>query len=118
MRDALAGAVRVLSVLPDELPAAIEKLQAEARDRQKTVTALQQDLARYRAEELAARTRRRPRRAGSWRAPSTRTRNGLKSLASAIVSTPGHIAVLVSDVAGPRWWSSRDRRTCRSRPTS
>src|SRR6185436_8011871 len=43
MRDALAGAVRVLSVLPHELPHAIEKLQSEARDRQKTIAALQQD---------------------------------------------------------------------------
>src|ERR1051325_8271085 len=41
MRDALAGAVRVLSVLPDALPQAIEKLQAEARDRQKAIAALQ-----------------------------------------------------------------------------
>jgi alanyl-tRNA synthetase len=31
LRDAVAGSVRVLSVVPDELPAAIQKLQADAR---------------------------------------------------------------------------------------
>jgi len=95
MREALSGAVRVLSVLPDELPAAIEKLQAEARDRQKTIASLQQDLARYRAEEYAASAEQTP--AGRLVARAVDAdANGLKSLASAMTSRPGHIAVLVS----------------------
>lgn len=95
MRDALAGAVRVLSVLPDALPQAIEKLQAEARDRQKTIATLQQELARYRAEELVSSGIQTP--AGRLVAAAVDAdANGLKSLASAITATPGHIAVLVS----------------------
>ncbi len=40
-RDAVAGAVRVLSVLPHELPGAIERAQLEAKDLRKTVSRLQ-----------------------------------------------------------------------------
>ena len=57
MRDTLGAAVRLLSVLPDEVPGAIERLQADARDRQRIVTALEHELARYRAGELAAQRR-------------------------------------------------------------
>jgi alanyl-tRNA synthetase len=39
-RDAVSGAVRVLSVLPHELPAAIERAQLESRDLRKTVSLL------------------------------------------------------------------------------
>jgi alanyl-tRNA synthetase len=95
MRDALSGAVRVLSVLPDELPAAIEKLQADARERQKAIAALQMDLARYRAEDFAASAEQTA--AGRLVAQAIDAdANGLKSLASAITSRPGMIAVLVS----------------------
>jgi alanyl-tRNA synthetase len=95
MRDALAGAVRVLSVPPGELPDAIEKLQSDARERQRAMTALQHDLARYRAEELAASAEQLP-TARLAAAAVDADANGLKSLASAIVSRPGYLAVLVS----------------------
>ncbi len=95
MRDVVAGAVRVLSVLPAELPDAIQKLQADARDRQKSLASLQQDLARYRADEFAASAEQTP--AGRLVAAAVDTdAAGLKSLASAITSRPGHIAVIVS----------------------
>ena len=95
MRDALAGAVRIVSVPPTELPAAIEKLQSDARDRQRAVTSLQLELARFQAIELAASAE--PLALGRLVAAAVDAdANGLKSLASAIVSTPGHIAVLVS----------------------
>jgi alanyl-tRNA synthetase len=97
MRDTLGAAVRLLSVLPQEIPEAIERLQAETRDRQRTLAALERELARYRAADLAA------------SAETTATgklvlaamdagadANGLKSLASAIVSRPGYVVVLVS----------------------
>jgi alanyl-tRNA synthetase len=86
MRDTLAGAVRLLSVLPGELPGAIDRLLSEARDQQRTA---------YRAEELASASE-----------PSTAGRlvlrvvdgdaNALRSLASTIVSKPGFVVVLVS----------------------
>ena len=97
MRDTLGAAVRLLSVLPHEVPVAIERLQAETRERQRLLTALEQELARYRAADLAA------------NAETTTTgkfvlaaidagadANGLKSLASAIISRPGYVVVLVS----------------------
>jgi alanyl-tRNA synthetase len=95
MRDALGGAVRLLSVLPEELPGSIERLQNEARDRQRALTALQQDLAGYRASELAASAE--PTAAGQMVLRSADTdANGLKALASAIVSRPGFVVVLVA----------------------
>jgi alanyl-tRNA synthetase len=95
MRDALAGAIRVLSVLPDALPAAIEKLQAESRDRQKAIASLQQDLARFQAREFAADAE--TIAAGRLVARAVDgDANVLKSLASAITSSPGFITVLVS----------------------
>jgi alanyl-tRNA synthetase len=95
MRDALSGAVRALSVLPHELPEAIEKLQGDLRDRQKMAGSLQQDLARYQAEEFVASAE--STAAGLLVARAVDAdANTLKSLASAITSRPGHIAVLVS----------------------
>ena len=95
MRDVLAGAVRVLSVLPEELPPALEKLQAESRERQKTLASLQRRLATYHAAELTAAAEQTP--AGKLVARAVDAdADGLKSLASMITAAPGHIALLVS----------------------
>jgi alanyl-tRNA synthetase len=95
MRDTIGAAVRQLSVLPDEVPGAIERLQAEARDRQRTVTALEHELARFRAGELAAQAE--VTAAGRLvMAAVDADAPGLKSLASAIVSRQGHIVLLAS----------------------
>jgi alanyl-tRNA synthetase len=51
-RDAVAGAVRALSVLPHELPDAIERAQLEAKEGRKTVTRLQRVLAGHEAARL------------------------------------------------------------------
>ena len=40
LRDATTGSLRLLSVMPDGLPAAIERLQGEARDQKKAIAAL------------------------------------------------------------------------------
>ncbi len=105
LRDAMSASVRLLSVLPAELPAAIERLQADARDQKRALTGLQNDLAKYHAEELAA-------NAGEIVLQGTsadggrRCRlvaraidadaNGLKGLATAIAAKPGYLVVLVS----------------------
>jgi alanyl-tRNA synthetase len=95
LRDTIGAAVRQLSVLPDEVPGAIERLQADARDRQRTVTTLEHELARFRAGELAAHAE--VTAAGRLvTAALDAAAQGLKSLASAIVSRPGHIVVLAS----------------------
>src|SRR6185436_2275945 len=54
LRDAVAGSVRVLSVLPQELPAAVEKLQADGKQLRKTISGLQAALAVHEADRLLA----------------------------------------------------------------
>ena len=51
-RDAVTGCVRTLSVLPSELPSAVERLQSEARDLRKSAGRLQEQLALFEAERL------------------------------------------------------------------
>jgi alanyl-tRNA synthetase len=98
MRETVGSAVRLLSVGVDELPATIERMQAEARDQKRAVVTMQTDLARYRADELAS-------SAEEVRLPAAvrlvlraidADANGLKALASAISAKPGHIVVLTS----------------------
>jgi alanyl-tRNA synthetase len=97
MRDTLAGAVRLLSVLPGDLPGAIERLMTEAREQQRALAALRQDLAAYRASEMADAAE--PGVVGHLvlRAVDGDA-NVLRSLASAIVSRPGFVVVLVSSL--------------------
>jgi alanyl-tRNA synthetase len=56
-RDAVAGSVRVLSVLPAELPAAIERLQAELKEQRKTIGRHQEALAVHEAVRMLAAAR-------------------------------------------------------------
>ena len=95
LRDAMSASVRLLSVLPMELPHAIERLQADAKDQKRALIGLQNDLARYRAEELAASAE----EIGACRLVARAIdadANGLKSLAAAITAKPGYLVVLVS----------------------
>jgi len=95
LRDAVSGSVRLLSVLPAELPASIERLQADAKDQKRSLAALQGELARYRAEELAASAE--PTAAGKLVARAVDAdANGQKALATAIAARPGYVVVLVS----------------------
>jgi alanyl-tRNA synthetase len=95
-RDAVAGAVRVLSVLPPELPAAVEKLQAEARDRRRTIKGMQEQLAAHEAARLVA---------SAGDAPGVRVlvdvlegqdAAGLKAIATAAAAAGRVAAVLIS----------------------
>jgi alanyl-tRNA synthetase len=95
LRDAMTASVRLLSVLPADLPAGIDRLQAEAKDHKRAIAGLQSDLARYRADELAAGAE----ETGKYRLVAQTIdadANGLKSLASAITAKPGLLVVLVS----------------------
>ena len=53
-RDAVAASVRVLSVLPNELPAAIERIQDESKELRKQAKGLQDKLAEREGARLAA----------------------------------------------------------------
>ena len=102
LRDAVGAGVRLLSVLPEELPGSIERLQAELKEQKRATIALQNDLARYRAEEIAASAepvRLRPDTPADYRLVARAVdadANGLKALAAAVTATPGFVVVLVS----------------------
>jgi alanyl-tRNA synthetase len=51
-RDAVAGATRVLSVMPGELPTAIERMQGESKELRRTMSRLQESLAGREAARL------------------------------------------------------------------
>jgi len=95
LRDTASAGMRLLSVSAGELPAAVERLQADAKDQRRVMAALQNELARYRADELAAAADATDRGRLVLRAMDADA-NGLKSLAMAVASKPGHAAVLVS----------------------
>jgi alanyl-tRNA synthetase len=54
LRESVAGSTRALSVLPQELPAAIERLQAEAKGLRRAIKQLQESSASYEAARLMA----------------------------------------------------------------
>jgi alanyl-tRNA synthetase len=95
LRDTAAAGMRLLSVSSDELPAAVERLQGDAKDQRRTIVGLQNELARYRAEELAASAEATGRGRLVLRTVDADAA-GLKSLAMAVAERPGHAAVLVS----------------------
>jgi len=95
LRDAAHAGSRLLSVLPHEIPGAIERLQHEARDLKKSRSGLAADLAVYQAERYAAAAE----PLGNARAV-VRVIDGdalhLKALATAIIERPGFVAMLVT----------------------
>jgi alanyl-tRNA synthetase len=95
-RDAVAGSVRSLSVLPAELPAAVERLQGEGKDLRRRIKSLQESLAVHEAARLlSAATQAGVVRVAvdvvaGWDAP------GLKAIASAAAAAGSAIVALVS----------------------
>jgi alanyl-tRNA synthetase len=94
-RDLLASSLRLLSVAADELPAAIERLQAESREGKRRIRDLQASLAQHEAASLASAAGDGPVIVAldGW------DQNGLKAIASAIAGRPGGIAALVGVTA-------------------
>jgi alanyl-tRNA synthetase len=96
LRDSVSGCIRHLSVSPEELPAAIERAQAENKDLRKTIKAQQERLAGFEAGALAARgeavgsERRVVEALDGWEA------NGLKAMAVAVTANPGYQIALFS----------------------
>jgi alanyl-tRNA synthetase len=99
LRDAVAGSVRALSVLPAELPSAIERLQADGKDLRRQIKDFQTKLASQEADTLAdaavaqGNVRLVAASLAGWDA------GGLKLIASRIVERPGHLAILIGDPA-------------------
>jgi alanyl-tRNA synthetase len=96
LRDAVSGAVRALSVLPEELPAAIEKLQQDGKAFRKAIAGLQETLAGHEAERLLAEASADSRRVVvhtyvGWDV------NGLKTIASSLITrAPVAVALVAS----------------------
>jgi len=96
LRDAAASASRLLSTGPDDLPAAIERLQAENKDVRRSLKDVQARLAQHEAVALASR--------GVTVGPATFVIEaleeldaaGLKTIATAIVERSGHAVILAS----------------------
>ena len=99
LRDVVAASVRVLSVLPAELAAGIERLQVDAKDMRREIKALQGRLAGHEASALAARGTRTGDVHVIIEALEGWDAGGLKNIAAAIVTQPGQIAVLFSTLA-------------------
>jgi alanyl-tRNA synthetase len=88
LRQAVVGSTRALSVLPHELPAAIDRLQNDGKDLRRSMRKFQEALAAYEAERLAA-----PLVVAAldgWDAA------GLKAIALHITSRPGAAVALFS----------------------
>jgi alanyl-tRNA synthetase len=96
LRDAVAGSLRLLSVSPSDLPAAIERAQGENKDLRRTIKDLQDRLAIH---EAAALVNRAP-RLGATRVAIESLEGwdqaGLKALATAAAGQPGVVAALLS----------------------
>jgi alanyl-tRNA synthetase len=96
LRDAVSGSIKFLSVAPADLPAAIERAQADAKELKRTIRGYQERLAGHEAAALAA--------AGETVEGVTLVVDsvdgydvqGLRSLAVAVAARPGHAAVLFS----------------------
>jgi alanyl-tRNA synthetase len=95
-RDVLAGSVRLLSVLPRELPAAIEKLQLALRGQQKAQEALQERVASLDAAALIAKAQTLGNKTAVVEAVQGYDAVALKKLAASITAQPATIAVLVT----------------------
>ena len=99
LRDAVAGSVRALSVLPADLPSAIERMQADAKELRRQVKDLQSRVAAQEAEALAGNAS----AIGSIKLVTAALpgwdAGGLKIIAARIVERRGHVVVLVSEPA-------------------
>ena len=96
LKNAVSGSVRLLSVLPDELPSAIEKLQSAGRSQQKSQEGLYERLAAHEAATLASSAERIGAVHAVLASVSGWDANGLKKLASSIAAKPGTMAVLLT----------------------
>ncbi len=95
-RDVVAGCIRGVSVLPEELPAAIERMQAENKDLRKTIRTGQEQLAKYEALTLAGHALQVGERFLVVESVPQSDANVLKSMATSIAGRPGYDAALFS----------------------
>lgn len=99
LHEVVSGSVSALSVRPSELPAAIERLQAESKDQRKAIKTLQESLASHEAARLLA---------GAAVVEGIRVvvqavdgwdLAGLKTMSLSVVAAGGAVAVLLIPVS-------------------
>ena len=95
-RDAFAATQRFLSVAPEELAPAVERLQAESKALQRTLRAQQEKLAVHEAAALVGRGVRAGHRLAIVEAVPDLDAAALKAMAAAAAATPGAAVVLFS----------------------
>ncbi len=98
-RDAVAGCIRHVSVAPEELPAAIERLQSESKDSRKLVRDLQDRLAGFEAAAIAAAAEEVGGVRQVVRAIEGRDQNELRTMALSICAASGYRVALFSTTA-------------------
>ncbi|HXG88294.1 MAG TPA: DHHA1 domain-containing protein [Vicinamibacterales bacterium] len=100
-RDALAAAMRHLSVAPSELAAGIERIQSDAKASQRTIRGLQEQLAVHQAKDLVAGGERIGQRLVIAAALDGWDAVTLKTLATAIVAAAPDAVVALFNRATP-----------------
>ncbi|MFB3853215.1 MAG: DHHA1 domain-containing protein [Vicinamibacterales bacterium] len=98
-RDAVSGSLGHLSVLPSELPAAIERMQSESKDLRKAMRRVQGRLATFEAESVAKEAEMVGGRRHVVRALEGWDADALKAMASAITAKDGFEVALFSRAA-------------------
>lgn len=98
-RDAVAGCIHHVSVAPDELPVAVERLQAESKDQRKLIRDLQEKLAVFEAAAMAAAAEEVGGVRQVVRAIEGRDQNDLRTRALAVCGAPGYRVALFSATA-------------------
>ena len=97
LRDVVAASVRVVSVVPGDLPAAIERLQGDAKELRRQLKDVQGRFATQEADALADdAVMIGPMKFAGATLPGWDV-NVIKVMASRIVERPGHVAVLLSE---------------------
>jgi alanyl-tRNA synthetase len=97
LRDVVSGATRALSVSAAELGPALERLRVESREQGRAIRQLQEEVAAHRAASLRATAETIGPVRGVLGTVAGWDAAALKTLAVAIVSEPGLVAVLVGD---------------------
>jgi len=96
-RDAVAGCIRLISVKPQDLPAAIERAQGDNKDLRRVIRDLQEGLAVFEAGVMVERGK----RVGSvtvvLEIAAGVDQAGLKTIATSAVARGGIVAGLLSD---------------------
>jgi alanyl-tRNA synthetase len=96
LRDIVSASTKAASAGPAELPAAFERLQSEVKELKRTAKDLHSRLATHEADALASRAESIGPIRFTFPVIDGSDANTLKQIATAIVTRPGHAAVVLS----------------------